>query len=499
MNKTTILAVLVFAGLIGATAYTLREKPERGITRLSFTNVSPAEIDRVVISGPNAIELRREGDAWKAGDKAADADAVTRLLESIQRMESSELATRNAERFAEMQVDDDKGARVQVFSKGKTVADFVVGGSVPGGTHVRAADGVYAVKGVFSGTFSRTRSAWYDRRLFTDKPEEVTRVEVALSAQKPWALVKQDTAWRLEDATALAAGQRFDAQAAASLVQSLVNGRALDLPDQDPGPEGSGLTDAADRISFQLAAGSPAREIRLGKDAEGGTVYARVSTRPDLVTLPSSLAKSLRKQPSDLRDLTVMAFDPSAATRLAVTRDGKKVVFEKADGKWKVADSSDKAADGFELDETSVSRRVAAIAGVRALAEADAAAAKSAQLEKPAATAAITLGDGRVVELSFGAETKHGEDTAVFARGNADGGIYLVRSSLGESLLAGLDSFAKRADAGAGSFANLDPSKLEGLPPEVRQALLQKMAEEKQKQRIMEQVQAQQAPAAAPH
>jgi hypothetical protein len=179
-----------------------------------------------------------------------------------------------------------------------------------------------------------------------------------------------------------------------------------------------------------------------------------------------------------------------------VTRDAKKVVFEKTDNKWKVAESNDPVAVDFDLDDAAVARRVAAVAGIRALAEADAEAASAAGLAPPAAVASVTLKDGKVVELAFGAETKRGEDNAAFARGNADGRIYLVRTSVRDGVLnTALDSFAKRAGGGAEGFANLDPSKLDSLPPDVRQAIQKKVEEEKQKQRMMEALQKQKPPA----
>jgi hypothetical protein len=476
MNKTTLLAVAIFVALAAVAVTTMREKPERGITRISFTALEPARVDRVDIAGPNPIELRRIGDVWKVGDKVADADAASGLLESVTRMQSTELTSRKRERYADLQVDNGKGAHVQLFGKGQTLADFVVGGSAPGGVYVRVGDAVYVVRGVYPGTFSRARSTWLDRHIFSDKADDVTRVEIAMSGKPAWTLVKQDGQWKPEDATVLPAAQRFDPNAARSLAQALVAARALDVLDEDPGADKTGLGEAPDTLRYTVADG--VRELRLGGEAEGGTVYAKASTRGDLLTVGQSLARALRKQPPDLRDWTIMAFEPAGATRLSIASDGKKLAFEKVDAGWRIADASEAQPERFELDPAGVIRRLAGLAAVRAVAEAEPDAAISAGLKKPAAVATIAMADGKTVELAFGAETKHGDDTVVFARGNVDTHVYLVPTAVRDSVLGGLDTFAKRDDGA--SFANFDPKKLEGLPPEVREAVRKKIEEQKQ-------------------
>jgi hypothetical protein len=55
-------------------------------------------------------------------------------------------------------------------------------------------------------------------------------------------------------------------------------------------------------------------------------------------------------------------------------------------------------------------------------------------------------------------------------------------------VLRGLDSF-RRQEAPAAALGNLDPESLKGLPPEVRDSLLQKIAEEKKKEEMLKALQ----------
>jgi hypothetical protein len=490
MNKSTIVALLVFIGLAVAAAFTLRQPPERGITRISLADVKPDRITRVVIESPDKIELSKDGAAWKLDGKPADAGAVERLIEGVGRIESSELTTRNSERFAELELEAEKGAKVALFAGSTPAAEFTIGKAGRGGSYVRVGDAVYLVRGVYRGTFARPRANWLERQLFTDKIDGVQKVEVRLTGETPYTLSKENDHWKLEGAS-LPPGQRFDEKAAGTLVGSLVSIQATDFLNDDPGAEQTGLDDGADRLVFHLRDGGDPRVLELGKDKDGAAVYAKASTRTDIATIPSSMAHGLRKKLGDLRDLRIMAFDPSAVKRLEVAGTDERFVLERQDAAWKVAEASADLGGDFALDPALVGRRIAMVADLKATAEADGASAKV----DPKTHVALTLNDDRIVRLDFGDESKRDDQDVVLARGNADDRSYFVTKSNRDSVLRGPDSLKKvAAPAGAmGGLGGIDPQQLQNLPPDVREALMKQMAEQQQKQKLLEAMQKQQA------
>lgn len=482
MNKSTLIAVLVFTALTAAAVATLRQKPERGITRISFASVDPPKVDRVVITGPNPIELKKDGDAWTVDGKRADAAAVKTLLDTVKLVESAEVVSRNRDRFAELGVDDEKGNRVQTFSADKHNADFVIGSGASGGSNVRVNDTVYLVKRVNKGAFARERSLWLDRKLFADAVTDATKVEVRVAGQVPYILVKDGEDWKLEDTSVLPTGFRFDRNTARNLVSSLVSAQAKDVLDQNPGEAATGLGDGADALVFNLSSGEP-RTLRIGSKKDDGSVYALASTRPNLVTVPEHLAKSLRKPITELRDLTLMAFDAATAKRVEIVKEKDRVVFEKDGAAWKIAESTPGAAPDFTFDPQAVARRLAAVASLRAIADADTDAPAKTALDKPSRRVSVTLADDRVVTLAFGNDTKWDNTDAVYARGNADDRTYLIRPFARDNLLGGLDTFAKREDTSP--LGNIDPHALSNLPPEIRESLMKQLAEKKQKDELL--------------
>jgi hypothetical protein len=490
MNKSTLLAVVVFVGLAVAAVVTLRAKPERGITRISFKDVKPESVTAVVIEGSNPIELRKQDGTWMLGSKHADESAVKRLLDAVVGMESSELVTRSAGRFAELEVEGEKATRVKLLAGGSTIADFTVGTPSTSGSHVRVGDAVYSVAAVYRSTVSRPRAGWLDLALFHDPAENVRKIEVRLRGEVPYVLVREDNKWRLDDPSLMPEGQRFDRVAAQRLASSLAGARAADALEQAPGTEVSGLSDEADTLVFQVGAKEgdiATRTLQLGSDGEKDQVYARASTRDDVVTVPKYLAANLRKKLADLRDMTLLSFDTSKAARLELVEAKRRLVFERSDGAWRIGESTEEPANDFQLDGAIVQRRLTELTALRAVADAPVVPAKTTGLDKPAARASVTLEDGQTAAVEFGAETKWNDQVAVFARGNADNRIYLVATRDRDRVLAGLGSFAKReAPSGLG---NLNPEALRNLPPEVRENLLRQLAEQQQRQRILDSLQ----------
>jgi hypothetical protein len=491
VKKSTLLAALFFAVLLVGVLATLREKPERGMSRISFTKVDSQAITRLVTSGKSAVEIRKEGDTWKLADgKRADAAGVKRLLETIPRIESGNVVTQNEERFAELEVDDAKGTRIRAFVEDREVADFVVGKAARGGAHIRVDDATYAARGISPAVFVRDAAGWVDKAVFTVDPKTVERVEVQLADGTSYALVQSEEQWALEDPSILPAGFRFDPNQARTLAQSVIHARASEVLDADPGAEKTGL-EKGDVFTLVSKDKSKAA-LALGGDNEAKNVYARADGWKELLTLPPHSARALRKAPTDLRDLTLMRANTTNAKRLEIEKDKQLLVLAKDGETWKIESSSEKVPDDFKLDPMRVTQRVASVAGSRALGVASD--PKAARLDKPTAQVRVVQEDGSEAKLVFGADTKQDGRDAVFARGNADDQVYLVTTFARDDLTRGIDSFAVQpepAGGAPGGLQGIDPAALEKLPPEVRESLLQQMQQDQQRQRLLQQMQAQ--------
>jgi len=266
MKKGTVIALLFFAGLFVAAWLRSGQRLERGISRISFFRVEMEALDHLLLSGPHPAELAKKGDKWFTGDgHEADARAVAQLIEGIGKIDSSDLVTRDSARFAELGVDE-QGVKVTASSRGKPVAEFTVGKAVATGAHLRVEGGVYRVPGLSPAAFSRPSGQWVRLNPFDTLPDQVTRVDIALSDAAPYALVRQGEKWTLSLPAVLPAGFRFDVAAAGSLVAALVSVRAKELSPQGEVPDKTGL-DQGDTLGF-VDQGGQRHELKLGAATE---------------------------------------------------------------------------------------------------------------------------------------------------------------------------------------------------------------------------------------
>lgn len=473
MSKSTLIAAVVFVALLAAAIVTLQEKPERGITRVSFSDIMPSRVDRVVASGKHEFELKRSDDGWTLADgRPVNAAAAERLVEALPKIESSAVVTQNPERFSELEVDEETGTKIVAYIGGDKVAAFVVGTDGQTGAHVRVGDAVYGIRAVYQSLFRRNAVAWLETKLFSGEPSATADIEVSRADGTSYTLVRQDETWDLADRSGLSGDFRFDSQLAANLERAIQNARAKNVLVDDPGDEATGLGGPVDVLTWK---GEPERSITLGGTNEDGDVYARASGWDYVLTLAPHVVTTLRKSPADFRNLALMEFDPDEIVGLEI-RDGETVLaFERAspEASWEIRQSTEATPEDFELDPGKVTQRVAAIGASRGtqVAPADA----QTDFEAVAAEVLLTQADGETIRLRFGDEIDAEGTTGVLARGNADDLTYVAPTFARGHLTGGLASFQKSA-APAGP-PQIDPAALQNLPPEVRAQLLRQMAQ----------------------
>ena len=500
MKKTTLVWIAVFIGLLVGVLVSMQDKSARGITRIDFSSVDPTSVDKVEISGPQAVKLHKDGELWRLdNDKEADSGAVQRMLDAIPSINSSQLVTRNNDRFADLEVDDDKGLSVKAFSGDKLVANFIIGKVASGETHVRVKDEVYGVKGLSRFLFAKDKSAWHQLKFFKTALDDVESVEVKLAGAPAYGLSKKDKDWAITDPSVLPQGFRFDKNAARSLVSSLANLRAQSVEENDPGVDKTGLSDQADSLTLH-SKGGVSNTVLLGLSNDDKKVFAKLQGGDDVFLLAEYNAKNLRKKATDLRELTLVQIDKDKVNKLQIQNGKDLLVLSKKDGAWSIDKSSVKVPDDFKFDPSAVDRRLGAMANARAFQLAQDQDAGKASLRKPSATITATLDDNSQVRLQFGKEFELDKRKLVYARGNIDDSIYALTGYLRDSLCKGLDGFKKTAPAPnamggpGGGLGGIDPSSLANLPPEVRAQLMQQLQQKQRQQQMMQQIKAQ-APA----
>lgn len=493
MNKSTIIAAAVFAGLLLAVFATRQEVPERGITRISFAEVQPDTVDRVELAGPKPVTLVKQDGTWTVdGGRAANEPFVTQLLEAVPKVKSSHLVTKSADRLSELQVGPENGTVVKVMSGGSTVAEFVVGKSVAGGAHVAVDGQVYLVNGLPALSFQRESSQWFRMEIVPELDASTAKTIDVKPAEGPaYALAKgegENPEWLLQDPSVAPEGFRFAADQARSMVNGIVNLRASKVPTEAPDAATTGLGDDAPRIVVHPTEGE-AVTLVIGKTEEGNTWILRKESG-ELFQVNEGTAKRLARPLDELRSLEFVELEPTHAQRITIQTPERTLVLAKDEaGVWSRESGTEEVPEDFEFDTSRVDQRLGAISRARGIELA----AEGLSLDTPRSTITIERAELEPVVIAFGEKRKVDERELVLTTGNADGLVYEVTPWILDNLTGGLDTFKKVAPPpggpgmggmgmGGGGMPNIDPSALQNLPPEVRQQLMQQLQRQQQMQ-----------------
>lgn len=183
-NKILAIALVVLVGIFVAVRLFRAPKRENN-TRRELVYLDRTKITEVrITSGDSAVRLVKENDKWNVlkneAKFEADSANVERLLQTIQILQSTRMASRKKEKWPEFKVDE-TGTNVSVYYDGDKEADFMVGSlgfnqSQGGGqnqfggmgqgvsayTHVRLADEdeVYVVDGFLGASVPAGSNDW---------------------------------------------------------------------------------------------------------------------------------------------------------------------------------------------------------------------------------------------------------------------------------------------------------------------------------------------------
>jgi len=175
-----LAVVLVFMGIVQSIK---GDDNKRNIT--TFFRVDSDDIIKINVIGVNGLYenvLEKQDDHWvvsNRGDYRVNPDYITDLFDIFDNMPRGELASRNPDKFEDLQVDE-LGVRIQAWDKkGKQIIDAIIGKEGPAFTttymrHVGSNNVYLSVKNI-RPVFNRTD--WRDKRVWVFDPLKVTSID----------------------------------------------------------------------------------------------------------------------------------------------------------------------------------------------------------------------------------------------------------------------------------------------------------------------------------
>ncbi len=472
MNKPTLAALGAFVVLLLAFFATREKEVSVGVQKFDAPSLSTAAIESIVVSGPNVAKLERSANGWTVSDPSkpdvkfqADDPQVQSLLTALVEFKAPDFVTENDAKHAEYEVDAAKGTTVATTASGKTFTIVLGKSSKSGGAYVRKADGkaVFASPSPVSGMVKRDVGAWRKKSITTATLADVTQVDVARADGETFTLkAGEGGAWTL--ASGAPAGFRFDANVGQRLVTQLTSLQA----------QGFLAADAdfakAHLFTLTLKDGKTVKISLASTKRDDGTFALKVDGDAQQYAVASWVAEQLETKIEGLRDLSLLSFDPSKATKLTITVAGKKTIAALEGGAWKLVEPKTAPA-GVEFDGNQVVAQLNRLRGLRASKVVEVPVAK-AGLATPSALVEAVV-DGKPVQVRFGADT--GSNSEVYVKGAIDDAVYAIAGSEKATWSTGAQLFNKPPPPpNMGQMQGLDQ-----LPPEIRQKLMEQLRQQR--------------------
>ena len=218
-NKTLYIVLAVLAGALIFNTIRTNIKGERSF-RKEMVEFDANDVTKFTIDNNNIlITFTKKENEWSVSqdDKTYKADQTTALniLKELSNLKVERLVSKEKEKWAELEIDAEKGTKVIVYADGKTVANMVVGrfkyrqtgnGGIQLSTMVRLSDEteVYSVEGSLSMSIKRNLESFRDKTITKFEPEQIQKIKFSYPGDSSFVIEKKENIWMINNDSAAA-------------------------------------------------------------------------------------------------------------------------------------------------------------------------------------------------------------------------------------------------------------------------------------------------------
>lgn len=450
MNRKTLIAGAVFAGLILITIALLRspekgDRPAEGGPR-PVVKLKAGDFDTLeVTKGGTTAGIKKEGDAYKLVKPvayAADKDGVKAAFEALEKMEFATIISDQKTRHGEFEVGDG-GLRLAVKKGDTTLADLHVGKTANDQTMVRVEgkDEVWGATGLPRYQFDKDVTAWRDKSIVTFDEKDAEKLEIEAKGGAKIALTKPaagdggaPTEWKVIESSVKV--EPFDKTVASGLISQLSSWKANDFADSAK-PEETGLDAPELKVTVSLKGGKQVSAL-VGKKKGEDDTYVKLADQPQVFLVKKYNLERIDKRPIEFREKTFCSLTNDEITEVAVAREKDPFTISKSGKEWKLVKPT-----GVTLDQSKTGAITSTFVDWKAQGFAVDNSPQATGLAKPAATITVkSTVKGHGCTLKVGSEASDKNSLYVAANGQPD--VYVVPKWSVEHVLVKLDDLKKK-------------------------------------------------------
>ena len=416
MRLRNTIVVLILAAIFGGYALVVLLASRPVPTPTLYKKLAAKDISRIDLRYPTnpEIELVRNPDhTWrivKPIKAAADQGKIDGLTGSLANAPLKKTIAEKPASLAPFGLKKPSAVVTITSDKVGVLPALEVGKMSPvgGGVYVKLADSpaVLMTASEFPGSVTKHVNDLRSHLLMTFNMGNANKVTIQSPSGGEIEVDKKDNKWRIVKPSPYLA----DSDTVAQLLTSLANARVKDFVSNAPKDLSKyGLDKPQLQVTVFTGKKEKPHSLLFGlkePTALKHTIYVKRGSAPYVFSVADKLIGKVDLTVFDLRDKTVMAFDPNKAGRIEIDNRGKKYALDLVKkGKWQiVADGKTSAADGSAvqtfLDELANLKGSAIIADPMTE-------AKKYGLEKPTETITVYYKDGKKIGTVALAQLKH--------------------------------------------------------------------------------------------
>lgn len=369
--RTLLVLVVVFAGLLGYLYFVdagrpvgdAEEKP-----KVFTVDADDITALRVTSRSGETTELARSDAGWRITspvDAPADESEVGSITSNLASLAIQRVVEETASDAARYGLDD-PDLEVAFRTGGDDAWKVLeMGDKTAAGADMYARRGgesaVFLIYNYVETSFDRGTFDLRDKRILSVDRDAVDRIEVR-RGRDTLALVKQDDEWRIAEPVQA----RADSSVAEGLLSRLSALQMQSIVGEHVTEFGKyGLGNPETQVT--LSSGSSQATLAIGSKTDDGALYVRDLSKPAVYTVASDITTELEKTAADYRRKDVFAFRTYSVERLAITRGGDTLVFERQRGKGPDgADAWRNVTAGADVDAATFESFLSRLTGLRA-------------------------------------------------------------------------------------------------------------------------------------
>jgi hypothetical protein len=443
--RSTLALLLVLVGLGSYIYFVASKKSDDRTSKLEklFASVEADKVEELKIKSATGerTTVRKEGGAWKIVDPiaapAAQAD-VSAVANALADAEIVRVVDDNPSDVKEYGLDSPRIEVAFTSGSGKPSGRLIVGDKTTTGGNLYARRNdekrVVLIAQFHESTLNKSTFDLRDKTVIKFDRDKVNGIDVVTDG-KMLEFAKSGSEWRLTKPL----DARADFTAVEALIGRVETAQMKSIVSSEPSAADLrkyGLDKPS--VAANVHLGSARATLTLGGKSDDGGVYARDSSRPDIVTVENSVADDLKKSTDDYRKKDVFDFRAFNATRIEVTRNNQAVIFERVKGQGDAPDKWRRVSPSpGEPDSRKVESLLAGLADMRATSFVDA--KTKTGIDAPAMLVVAAFDEGKKQErVTFG---KVGND--VFAARTDEPGAAKIESEKFDEAVKALDELAK--------------------------------------------------------